>query len=231
MRTRSGFASLATVLALALPAGSFAVGLPVVAIAGDARPAPSRAELGDAGDARNDPSNITAISRWMELCIEGNAKYAARDFSAAIASYTSATRLAPKNPFPQYLLGEAHLANGNLAEAEASLKQAELASDKRNALLRAKILFVLADVKERQKKWDEAKAAWQLYSEWVFAQSNGGTFPLSAAARIRAIDEVLKLDGTMQIVRERIAATSDGGVLGSASTAVDRGVKSAPSKK
>ena len=42
------------------------------------------------------------------------------------------------------------------------------------------ILFVTADLKERQKKWEEAKAGWQLYNEWVFAQSDGGTFPLSA---------------------------------------------------
>ncbi len=216
---------LPVALALVLPA---ALAIPVLAIAGDGSGSSRSRTRGDASEETHDPNNITGISRWMELCVEGNGKYMARDFPGAIASYRSAVQLAPKNPFPHYLLGEAQLASGNLTEAEASLKQAELISDKRDALLRAKILFVLADLKERQQKWDEAKAGFQLYNEWAIAQVDGGTYPLSASARVKAIDDVIKLDKATAIVRERIAATADGGFGG---PSADAGAKSAPPKK
>ncbi len=238
MRKRSGLAvvlsltlPLALAFALAVPATE-AVAAPGTADGGAAAPA-ERAGAGgaNAGEDRHDPNNITGISRWMELCVEGNGKYLARDFPGAIASYRSAVQLAPKNPFPQYLLGAAQLASGNMVEAEASLKQAELYSDKRDAVLRAKILFMTADLKERQKKWAEAKAAWQLYSEWVFTQSNGGMFPLSSAARVKAIDDVMKLDTSMEIVRQRIAENADGNFGGAATSGADAGAKSPPAKK
>lgn len=232
MRKRSGLALLPVALALVIPA---ALAIPVLAIAGagSASAAGGRAgsDGGGGGEETRDPNNITGISRWMELCVEGNGKYMARDFPGAIGSYRNAVQLAPKNPFPHYLLAEAQLASGNMSEAEASLKQAELLSDKRDALLRAKILFVLADLRERQHKWEEAKAGWQLYTEWAIGQVDGGSYPLSASARVKAIDEVIKLDKATQVVRERIAATANGGFGGPASPPADAGTKTAPPRK
>ena len=61
------------------------------------------------------------------------------------------------------------------------------------------------DVKERLKRWDEAKAAWQAYSDYV-AKHTGAGFAPSSASRIQAIDDMLKQEKAYVAVRERIAA-------------------------
>ncbi len=152
-----------------------------------------------------DPDNKTAISKYNDTIVRGNGKYLARDFAGALDLYKSAVPLAPKNPLGHYVIAEARIAEGNLPEAEASLAQAEANSDERTAALRAKILFLQADVKERQKRWDEAKAAWTAYGE--FAQKHAGLgFQPTAASRIQAIDDMVKQEKAYVAVRERIAA-------------------------
>ncbi|MFO0678237.1 MAG: tetratricopeptide repeat protein [Polyangiaceae bacterium] len=201
---------VAIALALGIPS---LVLVPVASGADDAKPATKKASGKDAGKEQvYDPANIAGLSQFMEACVEGNGKYLSRDFPAAVESYRKAIRLAPKSALGHYLLGEAQIASANLVEAEASLKQAELNSDSRDPGLRAKVLFSLADLKERTKRWDEAKSAWQTYSEWIQKFSDGGgVFPANATARIKEIDETLKLDKSYAIVRERIAAEKEGG--------------------
>jgi TolA-binding protein len=162
------------------------------------------------GDKRSDPDNVTGLSKFMETCIQGNGKYLARDFAGAIATYREAIQLAPKNALGHYLLGEAQLAAGNVAEAAASFTQASNEANDGNRSLRAKIFFCLADVKERQKKWDEAKATWKTYVDYA-EKLDGGAFPASGTSRIQAIDDMLKQDKAYEIVRQRIAAEKDGG--------------------
>jgi tetratricopeptide (TPR) repeat protein len=154
---------------------------------------------------------------------QGNAKYAARDFDAAIAAYRKAVELSPHQAAAHYLLGEAQLASGNLGEAEASWGRALDASDK-DATLHAKVLFNLADLKERQRKWDDAKAAWQAYIDWGTRFPNAGVFASSALSRQQVLDVVIKQDKTYEVVRQRIAASADGGVFSDPS-------KSPPSSK
>jgi len=150
---------------------------------------------------------------YKEACTDGNTKYAARDFPAAIEAYRKAIEHDPKNPLGFYLLGEAQLAGGNLTEAEASWNRASLEASEKEPALRAKILFVLADLKERQKKWEEARAAWQVYLDWASKYSNAGAFPGSAQSRQQVIDTVMKLDKAYAVVRQRIADTKGGGVF------------------
>jgi tetratricopeptide (TPR) repeat protein len=151
-----------------------------------------------------DPANRTALSKQMAAVVEGNAKYNEKDFAAALEAYKRATQLAPNDPLGPYLVAEAELAQGNIANAEASLAQAEKIADKRPDIM-GKVLFLEADAKERQKKWADAKAGWLRYKEWSDKHLEAGVVPQTAAARIQAIDDAMKQDQTYEEVRKRIA--------------------------
>jgi tetratricopeptide (TPR) repeat protein len=160
----------------------------------------------DAGD-RYDPENITAISQFMELVGKGNEKYNAKDYPAAIDTFKKAIQLNPRHPLGPYLLGEGYLAMGNLGEAEAAFKAAEELNDPKLPLVRSHVLFAVADCYEREKKWELARNAWQAYTEHAAKLgTDGGAHPQSGAARIKAVDDWMKLDKQYEIVRQRIAA-------------------------
>ena len=195
--------------------------------AAPAKPKPKPAP--DAGD-RYDPENITAISQFMETVGKGNDKYNAKDYPAAIDTFKKAIQLNPRHPLGPYLAGEAYLAMNNLGEAEAAFKAAEELSDSKLPLVRSHVLFAVADVYERQKKWELARTAWQAYTEHAAKLgADGGAHPQSGAARLKAIDDWLKLDKQYEIVRQRIAAekaaAADAGAADAASA------KPAPAKK
>src|SRR5439155_6487441 len=52
--------------------------------------------------------------------LKGHAAYVARDFQGAIAAYKDAIKDDANDTFAHYFLGEAQLAAGNMAEADAS---------------------------------------------------------------------------------------------------------------
>jgi tetratricopeptide (TPR) repeat protein len=203
MRTRH---ALAIVVALAIPAVAF---VPAV-LAENPKP-----KAASDGGAKRDPENVTGISEFMEICVQGNAKILSRDFPGAIETYRKAIQLSPKQPLGHYLLGEAQLASNNLPEAEASWKQAESFAEGKDLVMKARIYFVLADVKERQKKWEEARAAWQTYLDYAnkVIDAGAGVFPSSGQSRIQALDSAIKQDKEYEAVRKRIKETADGGVF------------------
>ena len=169
--------------------------------------------LGQGGGSKAEEIPSAPSSKYATACAQGNAKYGARDFQGAIAQYRNAIELDPKNPLGLYLLGEAQLAAGNIPEADASWNRAlALASDKDQAM-HARILFVVADLKERQWKWEDAKTAWQAYVDYATRFPNAGAFPASAHSRQQVIDAMLKQDKAYEIVRKRIAEAKDGGVF------------------
>ncbi len=194
---------MASFVFLALALGAGAVAFAPQDASADSKPAGKDASA--AADDKYDPNNVTHISHFMETCVQGNAKFVSRDFPGAIELYRKAIQLQPTNPIGHYLLGEAQSASGNLPEAEASWTNADNLGDK-VPNVKTKLLFVLADLKERQKKWDEAKAGWQRYKEYAASHADAGGSPASADARIQAIDEMLKQDKAYDIVRQRIAA-------------------------
>jgi tetratricopeptide (TPR) repeat protein len=161
-----------------------------------------------AAPAKNMPSK-----EYLKLCEAGNAKYAGRDFAGAIDQYRKAIELTPKHALGFYFLGEAQLAAGNLAEADAAWNRATLESSEQDPALRARVLFVVADLRERQKRWDDAKAAWQVYLDWAAKYPNANAFPGSGQSRQQVIDTMLKQDKAYDVVRERSAATKNGGVF------------------
>jgi tetratricopeptide (TPR) repeat protein len=157
-----------------------------------------------------------AAAGYATAVAQGNAKYAARDFDGAIAQYKKAIELSPHQGMGHYLLGEAEEAAGNLTEAEASWNRAALETGDKDAdqvRLKAKILFVTADLRERQKKWEDAKAAWQAYLDFAAKYPDAGAHTSSAQSRQQVMDTVIKQDKVDEVVRQRIAASADGGVL------------------
>jgi tetratricopeptide (TPR) repeat protein len=183
--------------------------LVLVPALGLASAATSRAD-GTTADATE---TTGGVARFRNACRDGNAHYAARDFVGAIAAYQKAIEIDPNNALGHYFLGEAQLAGGNLVEAEAAWNRASLAASAKEAPLRTRVLFVLADLKERQKKWDEAKAAWQVYIDWAARFPEAGAFPASALSRQQVIDAMQKQDKAYAVVRQRIADTKAGGVF------------------
>ncbi len=160
---------------------------------------------------RREASKATAASEFKETCVQANARYVSHDTAGAIELYRKAISLQPRNPLGHYLLGEALLGSGNPAEAEASWLQADQVAENGPASVKAKILFVLADLRDRAKKWDEAKLAWQKYVDFCSKHSEIGAFPASGTARIQAIDEMLKQDKAYEIVRQRIKEEKEHG--------------------
>jgi tetratricopeptide (TPR) repeat protein len=169
---------------------------------------------GDRGGSRPqaDASASTA-SKYAEACSQGNARYASRDYQGAIALYRSAIELDPHNALGHYLIGEAHLAAGNIGDAEAAWNQASVESSDKEPDLRARILFVIADLKERQWKWSDAVAAWQVYIDWATRFPKAAVFPDSGRSRQQVIDHMLKQDKAYEVVRRHIALAKDGGVF------------------
>ena len=160
-----------------------------------------------------------AAAGFATTIAQGNAKYAARDFEGAIAQYRKAIDLSPHEGMAHYLLGEAFEAAGNLPEAEGAWSRAALETGEKDPGLRAKILFVTADLRERQKKWEDAKAAWQAYLDFAAKNPDAGVFVSSAQSRQQVMDTVIKQDKIDEVVRQRIAASADGGVLSDPSKA------------
>jgi tetratricopeptide (TPR) repeat protein len=175
------------------------------------------AEGGSKGDSKKSDDSSSGGSEsgggFKDAAGQGITKYAARDFAGAVASLQKAIEVDPKNPLGHYFLGEAQLAAGNMTEAEAAWNRASLEASEKDPALRAKILFVLADLKERQHKWDDARAAWQVYLDWAAKFPNAGAFVGSGQSRQKAIDTMQQQDKSYAVVRQRIADTKAGNVF------------------
>jgi len=185
---------------------------------GESAPAKKKLPPPVASDVKYDPDGIVAISQFQETATKGNQAFEAKDYTTATDLYRKAAQLAPKNPLGPYLLAEAYLAQANLNEADAAIANAvELAPNdpkQSSMVIKARVLFLRADIYERMKKLDQAKTAWQAYVD-VAKQINGpdaGGFPATGTVRIHAIQNVLDLEAKYAPVRARIAAEkSDAG--------------------
>lgn len=165
------------------------------------------------GKKKPDSSTAAPSREYSSMCAQGNAKYVSHDYEGAIDAYRKAIGRSPHQALAYYLLGEAQLVSGSLTDAEASWSRAAVEVGEKDPALRAKILFVTADLKERQKKWEDAKAAWQTYLDWANRFPDAGVFPATAQSRLTILDTVIKQDKAYDVVRQRIAASQDGGVF------------------
>jgi len=193
MRVRTKLATLSLV------AGAFAASVAAPALAAPPKKAPAAAPAKPTEDAA-----VATHKQFLDAIKDGSAKYVSKDVSGAIEAFQKATNLEPRNPVGYYYLGEAQLGNKDLAQAESAWLHASQVSDEGTPGLKAKIFFCIADLRERQKRWDDAKASWEQYSE-LTAKFEGSTFPTIAKERIAAIDTMLAQDKAYEIVRKRIA--------------------------
>lgn len=159
-----------------------------------------------AGADKYDPDNVTAISQYMETVVKATELAVGKSNTAAIDTYRKAIQLNPRHPLAYVLLANVYVSIGNLGEAEAAINDGYEAADTKDPLLRSHLLFVRADLFERQKKWDQAKAAWQAYVEHAAKNAGAGALPQPGAERLKALQKVAELDKTYAAVRERIAA-------------------------
>lgn len=181
MKSRFWVLSLAS-LALALPA----------------------AAKGEAGP-RKDPQGVKGISPFWEQIKKGDDLYVARDFDGAIAAYKEAITKEPQNALGHYRIGEAHLAKNDTQEAETSWVAA-LRFVGNDHPLKAKILFVLADLRERQKSFDDATDRWNAYAQFAQQQPAAKAFPKTAEDRKGKIAGWTKLVSDYAAVKKRIEA-------------------------
>lgn len=140
---------------------------------------------------------------FWDAVVQGDAAYAARDFEGAIKAYREAIAKEPNNPMGHYRLGETQLAKGDVNEAEASW-QAGLRHATSDPPLRAKLLFRLADLRERTRKHDDAIAQWKQYAAHAQAKPEAKAFPATAVEREKRLNEWKQLSADSLAVKERI---------------------------
>jgi tetratricopeptide (TPR) repeat protein len=158
----------------------------------------------DSDGVRHDPKGIKGISPYLEQINKGDRSYVARDFDGAIAAYREAIKSDPEKALGHYRVGVAQLAKGDQKEAEVEFV-AGLRFVGRDGTLKAKLIFALADLRERQKNNDEAIGRWKEYSKNAEDEKEAITYPATATERVSR-NEAWKqalVDGAA--VKERIA--------------------------
>jgi tetratricopeptide (TPR) repeat protein len=152
---------------------------------------------------RRDPKGIKGISPFWEALKKGDSAYGARDFDGAIAAYREAITAEPQNALGHYRAGEAQLAKGDLKEAEAAFMSG-LRFVGNDSMLKAKLEFVMADLSERQKAYDDASAKWTEYETFTTAQPDAKGYPASATERKKVIETWKKVSADSADVKTRI---------------------------
>jgi tetratricopeptide (TPR) repeat protein len=140
---------------------------------------------------------------YMESIAKGEAAFVTKDWVAATAAFQEATKLEPSRMIGFYRLGEAQRAAGKLDEAEASWQTALGKQGPDD--LKAKVMFVVADLRERQGKWEAAKTAWQGYASFVNATKGARGYPATATERIKQAERRIKDEKDYGAVKERAA--------------------------
>jgi tetratricopeptide (TPR) repeat protein len=166
-------------------------------------PEPGKAATAPQGGPRKDPKGIKGISPFWESIKKGDDAIASRDLDAAKAAYQEAIRSEPQNAMGHYRLGELELLKGSFPDAEAAW-QAALRFVGQNASLKAKILFVLADVKERQRSWEEETNGWNAYEAHAKAAPTAKTYPQTPPDRKKRITDWKQLEIDYGAVKDRI---------------------------
>jgi tetratricopeptide (TPR) repeat protein len=158
----------------------------------------------DADGVRRDPKGIKGISPYLELSNKGDRAYVARDFDGAIAAYREAIKSDPEKALGHYRVGCAQLAKGDQKEAEAAFVNG-LRFVGRDGTLKGKLIFALADLRERQKNNDEAIGRWKEYAKNAQDEKEAITYPATATERVSR-NEAWKQNSTdSAAVKERIA--------------------------
>jgi tetratricopeptide (TPR) repeat protein len=140
---------------------------------------------------------------YMELIAKGDRAVVARDFDGAIAAYREAIQKAPNNALGHYRVGGAQLLKGDQKEAEAAFV-AGLRFVGKDGTLKGKLIFALADLRERQKNNDEAIGRWKEYSKNAEEMKGAYVYPATATERVARNEAWKKLQAESAEVKARI---------------------------
>jgi tetratricopeptide (TPR) repeat protein len=152
---------------------------------------------------RRDPKGIKGLSPFWEALKRGDNAFVARDFEGAIAAYREAITADPQNALGHYRAGEAQVAKGDLKEAEAAFS-AGLGFVGNDLPLKAKLEFVIADLRERQKAYDDAIQKWTEYETFTTAKPDAKGYPASGTERKKAVAIWKKVSADAAEVKARI---------------------------
>jgi tetratricopeptide (TPR) repeat protein len=175
--------------------------------AGAAKPAATQAASAKPAVAavKRDPRGIKGISPFSEALKKGDSALVARDFDGAIAAYREAIAKDPQNALGHYRVGEAQLAKGDLHEADEAFLNGLRFVPGTDFALKAKLQFALADLRERQKNYDEATSKWTEYETVTPEQKEAAqSFPATATERKKVIETWKKLAADSADVKARI---------------------------
>jgi tetratricopeptide (TPR) repeat protein len=156
-----------------------------------------------ADGVRRDPKGIKGISPYMELILKGDHAYVARDFDGAVAAYREAIKSEPERALAHYRMGAAQLAKGDQKEAEAAFVNG-LRFVGKDGTLKGKLIFALADLRERQKNNDEAIGRWKEYLKNAEDEKEAITYPATATERISRNEAWKKNQADSAEVKARI---------------------------
>lgn len=156
-----------------------------------------------AAGAQREPKTRKASAAYLEAVTKGDRAVIARDFDTAIAAYREAIQKEPQNPLAHYRVGSAQLLKGDQKEAEAAFV-AGLRFVGKDGTLKGKLLFALADLRERQKNNDEAIGRWKEYSANAEADKEAFTYPATATERLARNEAWKKNQAESAEVKTRI---------------------------
>jgi tetratricopeptide (TPR) repeat protein len=157
-----------------------------------------------APELRRDPKGLKGISPFFEALKRGDSALRARDFEVAIVAYRDAISRDPENALGLYRLGEAQNLKGDLHEAEVAFSTGLRVVDAKNPSLKAKLQFALADLRERQKAYDQASAQWAEYEALTTEQKEAQGFPASGSERKKVVEAWQRLSADSLEVKARI---------------------------
>jgi hypothetical protein len=180
---------------------TFSVGGAAAGAAGAADP-PGSATTPVGG---RDKSNLA--SPPAAALMKGHAAYMARDYAGAAQAYKEAVAKDGTDAAAYYFLGEAQIAAGTLADADASFAAALRYVGGKDDW-RGKLLFVIAELRERQAKWPEAKKAWEDYAQFVATHPAVKGHTATATERVKVADARVDLETKYAPVRQRIEQRS-----------------------
>ncbi len=205
---RNGLTALlltSTLLSAAVVAAEPAAAPATTAAAAKSAATSSASAKPTASAIKRDPRGIKGISPFTEALKKGDSALVARDFDGAIAEYREAIAKDPQNALGHYRIGEAQLAKGDLHEADEAFLSGLRFVPGTDFALKAKLQFAIADLRERQKAYDEAIAKWTEYETVPPEQKDAPkSFPATASERKKVIEAWKKLSADSVEVKARI---------------------------
>lgn len=141
--------------------------------------------------------------KYLERLWEGHRLFKEGRITEALEAYRRASNLEPNNPEPLFFVGVALKATGKFEEAEGTFLSA-LRVAKEKEPIYGRLLFNIAILLTDQKRWEEAKRAWQKYIDWGESHRDLDPYIINAKERQQAIIDREELYNSYEIVRERI---------------------------